>query len=118
MIWFEERYVKYWVNLGIVEGCLVVSLSSEEYPIVDGENVMTSSSVCCLGHAFLQQRQICLQLVQYLRSLLEGGFQIGFRCIVGHIIRDRWWWSSIECLEWGCFDGRIVRRIVPKLGEV
>jgi len=62
---------------GVVEGCLVVSLSSEEYPIADGENVMTSSSVRCLGHALLRQRQICLQLVQYLRSLMEGGFQIG-----------------------------------------
>ena len=63
---------------GAGEGCLAVSMSSEEYPIADGENVMTSSSVCCLGHALLRQRQICLQLMQYLRSLLEGGFQIGF----------------------------------------
>jgi len=63
---------------GAGEGCLAVSLSSEEYPIADDENIMTSSNVRCLGHVLLRQRQICLQLVQYLRSLFEGGFQIGF----------------------------------------
>ena len=98
---------------GTGEGCLAVSLLSEEYPVVDGENVMTSSSVCCLGHALLRQRHICLQLVQYVHSFLEGGFQIGFQCSARHIIQERWWWSSIERLEQGYFDGRMVRRIVP-----
>ena len=92
---------------GASEGCLAISLSSEEYPIADCENVMTSSGFRCLGHALLQQCQIGLQLVQYLHSLLEGGVQIGFRCSAGYIIRDGWWWSSIKRLERGCFDGRM-----------
>jgi len=100
------------------KGCLAVSLSTKQYPIAIGEYVMTSSDVRCFCRALLRQCQIGLQLVQNLCLLLKGGVQIGFRCSARYIIRDGWWWSSIERLERGCFDGRMVRRIVPKLGEV
>ena len=99
------------------EGCLAVSLSKKQYPIAVGEDVMTSPDVRCFSRALLRQHQIGLQLVQNMCLLLKGGVQIGFRCSARYIIRDGWWWCSIERLERGCFDGRMVRRIVPKLGE-
>jgi len=93
------------------DGCLAVSLSTEQYPITVGKDVMTSSDVRCFGHVLLRQHQIGLQLVQNLCSLLKGGVYIGFRCGARYIIRDGWWWSSIERLERGCFDGRMVKKL-------
>jgi len=60
------------------EGCLAVSLSTEQYPIAFDEDVMSSSDIRCFCHALLRQRQIGFQLVQNLCLLLKGGVQIGF----------------------------------------